>query len=198
MKKMLITFAIILLGCTVMAAQDEIYMDAKNAPKTEVLTKAQKQERKKKEKRLKAFNDSVAWNKAVKVVEDGYFVLQATRLNMGNMGRIESGLDESTNFVYQQGNEGVAQFALNNGHLGANGFGGVTCKGNISGKNISYDKKGNLHCDFNIMGMGLDVRVNITVYKDTNNAEAFIEPIMGGAWSSITMYGSLIPYKQDK
>lgn len=197
MKRMLLTLVIMLLGCTVMTAQDEIYMDAKDAAKTEVLTKDQKKARKDKEKRLKAMNDSVAWKKAVRVVEDGFFALQATRINFGVAGHIESGLDESTNFVYQQGHEGVAQFALNNGALGANGMGGVTCKGNISGKNISYDKKGNLHCDFTIMGMGLDVRVNITVYKGTNDAEAFVEPIMGGAWSSLTLYGTLVPYKQD-
>lgn len=198
MKKIIFTFAIIMLSCMVMTAQDDIYINSKPASKNEVLTKEQKKERKEKEKRLKAFNDSVAWNKAVKVIKDGYFVLQATRLSMGAMGYTESGLNESTNFVYQQGKEAVAQFALNNGTLGPNGLGGVTCKGNVSGGEIKYDKKGNLHYDFTIMGVGLEVRVSVTVYKGTNSAEAYVEPLMGGAWSSITLYGSLIPYKQDK
>ncbi|MCQ2288081.1 MAG: DUF4251 domain-containing protein [Muribaculaceae bacterium] len=191
MKRIILSLIITCLAWSGLAAQD-LYDDY-NTPKQEQVSK---KERKEKEKRLKAANDSADFKFACAALRKGHFVLMATRVELGNMGAMEYGLDDHTNFVYQVANEGVAQIALNNGMMGLNGFGGVTCQGNVSGTKFSTDKKGNALYEYNINGTGLTVRVNITVYAGTKQAIAYVEPILGSSWSSITLHGELIPYNK--
>lgn len=194
MKKYLLSLIIMCLGCNC-AIADEIYDEA---PKQATLTKEQKKAQKNKRQQLQAATDSADYKLACAALRKGMFALTATRASIGNMGYTEYGLNESTNFVYQQGKEGVAQLALNNGELGLNGFGGVTCKGTVSGGNFSIDKKGNARYDFTIMGNGITIGVEVLVYAGSNRAEARVEPVFGGSWSAVTLYGELVPYKQDE
>lgn len=194
MKKLILSLIIMSLCCSYVLA-DEIYDEA---PKKSEVTKKAEKAQKDKKKQLQELTDSSNYKLACAALRKGMFALTATRASLGNMGYTEFGLNESTNFVYQQGKEGVAQLAFNNGELGLNGFGGVTCKGTVSGGNFSTDKKGNARYDFTIMGNGITIEVNVLVYAGSNRAEARVEPVFGGSWSAVTLYGELVPYKQGE
>lgn len=193
MKKLL--FSLIFMGLAWNSVYaDEIY-DA--APKATAMTREQKEEQKIKEKRLKEMTDSADYKLACAALRKGMFVLMATHVDLGNAGYAEYGLDENTNFVYQQGKEGVAQLAFNNGSLGLNGFGGVTCKGVVSGEKFVIDKKGNANYDFTITGNGITLLVNVMLRAGSKRAQARVEPVFGGSWSAVTLYGDIVPYKKD-
>lgn len=195
MKKLILSLILMAMGCACVCAQD-IYDEYTTPAKQEKLTKEEKKAQKEKEKHLKAMTDSADYKLACAALRKGQFVLMATRVDLGNMGVAEYGLDDRTNFVYQTGNEGVAQIAFNNGSPGYNGLGGITCRGTVSGTRFTTDKKGNAHYDYTITGSGLSVQINITVYAGTKQAMAYVEPVFGGSWSSVTLHGDLIPYKQ--
>lgn len=196
MKKLFFALIIMGLSWSTINAQD-VYDDYMTPPK-ENISKAERKAQKEKEKRLKAATDSADYKLACAALRQKQFALTATRVDLGNMGYSEYGLSENTNFVYQVGNEGVAQIALNTGELGLNGFGGVTCKGLINGEHYSEDKKGNVSYDFTINGNGVTVQVNVYLYAGSKNAYARVEPVFGGSWSAITLHGELVPYNKGE
>ncbi len=166
MKKIILTLIIACLGWTAVIAQD-----------------------------VSELQGQVDFKFATAALRKGTFALTATRIDLGNMGIYECGLNERTNFVYQLDNESVVQVALNNSDPGLNGFGGITCKGNVTGANYSVDKKGNAHYDYNITGSSISAQVSITVYADGKYAMAYINPTFGSSRQAITLYGDLVPYR---
>ena len=196
MKKLLLCMIIACFGISYASAQD-IYDDYKTPAKQEKLTKEEKKARKEKEKHLQAFNDSVAFKFANAALREGQFVLLATRVELGNMGAMEYGLNDHTNFVYQVGKEAVIQIAFNGPNPGFNGMGGITCRGNVTNSKYSVDKKGNAHYDFSVFGSDISAQVMITVYAETNQAIAYVEPTFAGSNMSITLHGELRPYKKE-
>ena len=191
MKRLIYCLLLMVMCCQTTMAQD-VYDDYLAKPEKQTDKKAEKN----RAKELQALTDSVDFKFACAALRKGYFVLQATRIDIGNMRAIESGLDENTNFVYQQGKEGVVQVAFPGADPGLNGFGGITCRGTVTNGNFSIDKKGNAHYDFSIMG-DINAHVMITVYAQTKRAEAFIDPTFESSNMAVTMYGDLVPYKRD-
>ncbi len=198
MKKLFLSLIIMYLGCSCVTAQS-VYDDYA-APKSEQTkeTKEEKKARKEREKQMKAVTDSADYKFATAALRKGMFALTATRVELGNMGMMECGLNESTNFVYQQGNEGVVQIAFDGPNPGYNGFGGITCKGRVTTSKFSTDKKGNAHYDFTVIGESISAQINITVYAGSKQAMAYVNPIYAGSNMSITLHGELVPYKQGE
>lgn len=196
MKHLLISCIIAIATCTSTQAQS-VYDDLAPAPKEQQLTKEEKKAQKEKEKQLKAMTDSVNYKFAGAALRQGHFALTANRVQLGNTGYTETCLNESTNFVYQVGKEAVVQVAFEGSDPGLNGFGGVTCKGTVTNEKYSEDKKGNLRYDFTVMGLNINAQVSITVYAGSNQAVAYVNPIFASSSWAITLYGELVPYKQD-
>lgn len=196
MRHLIISCIIAIATCTCVQAQS-VYDDLAPAPKEQKLTKEEKKAQKEKEKRLQAMTDSVNYKFAAAALRTGHFALTANRVQLGNTGYTETCLNENTNFVYQDGNEAVVQIAFDGADPGLNGFGGVTCKGNVSGVKFSEDKKGNLQYEFSVMGLNINAQVLITVYAGTNRATAYVNPTFASSNWSVTLYGELVPYKQD-
>ena len=158
-------------------------------PKNE--TKAEKKAR---EKKLKALADSMAFIDDQKGVAEGYFVVTADRMMLGNSGRMYNSPNSSTNFILVQGETGTVQIAFENGMLGANGLGGITVEGMIGNIKTSTSKNGDVHYSFSILGTGISAQITIDLYKNSNQAVAIVSPNFMS--DRLTVYGPLIPYKK--
>lgn len=170
---------------------DDIYVIDKTAPIPENETKKERKERIKKDHEIV---DSIYHLKAELAADDGYFVLQATEVR-NSYGRYELGLNDNTNFLLMQGDKGIFQVAFNNMSAGANGLGGITLHGNISRKELKYDKKGNTIITYMMIGRRMNASVTITLFKGSDQAIADVFPTLGNG--RITLRGRLVPYLND-
>lgn len=155
---------------------------------TKELTKAQK---KAIEKRNNEIKDSLNHEAAAAAMKRGYYVLMADRMLM--RGRSFMNPMPNTNFLLVQGDNAVIQLASNSGRPGFNGLGGITVEGRITGlRGGDIDKKGRLNYDFSVSGPAVSAHVQLTLYKEDNQAVAIISP---NFWSgSLTVYGHIVPY----
>lgn len=203
MNKFITILTVMCMGCAWSAAQESFkessttITQVKEDSKPRKETKEERKARKKREKELKAAADSADFKYATAALRKGYFVLTATRIDLGNMGYSENCLNETTNFVYQQCDEGVVQVAFNTSALGLNGIGGITCRGKVTNAKYREDNKGNAHYDYTVVGNNISAQISITVYAGSKAAKAHINPIHAGANYSCTLHGNLVPYKQD-
>ncbi len=173
---------------------DDIYGD--NVDLT-IVTPAQqdkdsKNAQKEHKKLMKQRVDSLGHAKAAAALERGYWVIVADRINVGYTGYTVSGLNGNTNFVFQQAQEGMVQFAFNHGGPSINGLGGMTLEGKISGVKMRTDKKGNIIYSYSIMSTDINAQVTITVFAGTDYAEALVQPTFSGP--RMTLSGRLVPY----
>lgn len=185
-----------MMGALLAQAQvvDDIYGD--NVDLT-IVTPAQKDNeskdaQKEHKKLMKQRVDSLGHAKAAAALERGYWVIVADRINVGYTGYTVSGLNGNTNFVFQQAQEGMVQFAFNHGGPSINGLGGMTLEGKISGVKMRTDKKGNIIYSYSIMSTDINAQVTITVFAGTDYAEALVQPTFSGP--RMTLSGRLVPY----
>ena len=143
-------------------------------------------------RQLEAIQDSVAFAKAVKALQEGNWVLEADNVVFRN--GLMRFVSSNTNYVAVQGGEGTVQTAFNNFVYSPNGLGGVTVQGNISDRKISYDKEGNVYCNFSIFGGAISATLNLTLTGGTNEASIYISPNFNG--NTLTMNGNLVPYDE--
>ncbi|MCF0181828.1 MAG: DUF4251 domain-containing protein [Muribaculaceae bacterium] len=193
MKKIILSLIIACVGIMNVNAQD-LY-DELNTPTEPGRVLKEKQHD---DADISELADSVKHKFAGAALRKGMFALTATRVDLGHSGCYDFGLNESTNFVFQQGNNAMVQVALNTADPGLNGFGGITCEGHVSNPKYREDKKGNIYYDFTVMGASISATVSITVYKGSNYAQAYVNPIFESSAYSITLYGNLVPYKRDQ
>lgn len=188
----LILAAVLSVPATMMAqSYDDVYIIDETAPIPDNETKKERKERIKKDHEIV---DSIYNLKAINAMEDGYFVLQATQVR-NSRGVYEMGLNDNTNFMLMQGNNGIFQVAFNTMRAGANGLGGITLHGRISNKNIRHDKKGNTIFTYTMVGRRMNANVTITVFKGSDQAVADVFPNLGNG--HITLRGRLVPYRND-
>jgi len=199
MKKLILA-TMALLATQIGSAQQaaDVYIESGDDVGLEMITPADptqetEQEIKEREKRLREFNDKTAFMKAENSLKRGYFVLVADNIQVGNMGYRRYDINSNSNFVLVQQNGGIVQIALNTGNPGANGLGGVTCRGKVSNQRLKTDKKGNVMMDYHLNGPHTSVDVHITLYHNSNRAVATINRAMGGP--QITIYGNILPYR---
>jgi hypothetical protein len=188
----LVMAALICVPGNVMAQNyDDIYVIEETDPIPANETKKERKERIKKDHEIV---DSVFHLKALRAIQDGYFVLQATQVN--NMyGHYALGLNDNTNFLLTQGDKGIFQVTYNTMSPGYNGLGGLTLHGRISNVNITVDKKGNDIITYHMIGRSMNAFVTITLFKESDQAIANIDPTLGRG--RITMRGRLVPYRND-
>ncbi|MGM9803655.1 MAG: DUF4251 domain-containing protein [Muribaculaceae bacterium] len=142
--------------------------------------------------RLTQLQDSLAHIHALQALKDMKFVITADRISFGPRGNVFTNPRKETNFTYVVGNEGVVQFAFENGAMGFNGLGGITCKGTVSSPKLSYDKKGNAKLSYTIFGTGVNATVFVTLYNGSDDAQAVVSSNLHSG--SLTIYGKVQPY----
>ena len=194
MRKLIVIF--VLFGAMLAQAQvvDEIYGDQVDLT---IVTpaqqdKASKKSQKEHQKQMKQRVDSLGHAKAAMALERGYWVIVADRINVGRMGYTVSGLNSNTNFVFQQAQEGMVQFAFNDGRPSMNGLGGMTLEGKVSDVKMRTDKKGNITYSYTILSADINAQVIVTVYAGSDYAEALVLPAFSGP--RMTLSGRLVPY----
>ncbi len=198
MKKVLFMLSAIMgiaLGATAQDVTDDVIDIETNDVQLEVITPAEpvkesKKEIKEREKRLRELTDDVAFAKASNSLRRGYFVLLAENIQIGRMGYRHYGINSNSNFVLVQDEDGIIQCAFNTGRPGANGLGGWTGRGYVRNKTIKYDKNGDVHLQYQLVGGNVNVDVFITLY---HNSEYAMAHITGGA--EMTIYGRILPYR---
>ena len=203
MKKIFILSALLAASTLSIDAQviDDIYGDNNSDVKLEVVTpatqvKETKQERKKREKELRALNDSVAHNRAIRGLQNGRWVLLADRITVGRRAYTVYNIDSNANFLLQQDNEGMVQVAYNKINPGVNGLGGITLQGKVSGVRIETDKKGNINYSYHINSTEISAHITVTVYANSGNARAIVDSTFGSG--TLTIYGKLVPYNHTR
>lgn len=174
---------------------DELDLDTGDDVKLEMITPAEpakesKQEIKEREKRLREFNDDVAYAKASNSIRRGYFVLVADYIQNGRSGYRHYDINPNSNFILVQDDDGIIQFAFNMGTPGSNGLGGWTGRGKVRNKQIKYKDNGDVFIQFQLVGSKVNRNVEITLYHNSKRALA---RIMG--LDELTFYGEILPYR---
>lgn len=203
MKKIFILSALLAASVLCVDAQeiDDIYGDGNSDIKLEVVTPAKqvkesKQQRKQREKELRALNDSVAHNRAIRGLQNGRWALLADRITVGRMAYTVYNIDSNANFLLQQNDDGMVQVAYNKMNPGVNGLGGITLKGKVRKVRMETDKKGNINYSYHISSTEISAHVTITVYANSGNACATVDSTFGPG--TLTIYGKLVPYNQAR
>jgi hypothetical protein len=157
--------------------------------------KAQKEEQKKQDKLAKkgmrAYQDSVAFAKARKAIDDKQFVLEARSI-YGKDGE-EIRVSETTNFISLVGDNASIQISSPSVE-GSNGLGGITVNGKPTKIAVKESKKGIVSFSMVIMGTSLNAEISITFGPTGNSAEGRVTSMKGG---SITFSGNLIPESES-
>ena len=203
MKKKLLALSAIItmgLGASAQTVPDEVDIET-NEVRLEMITPAEpvqetEQEIKDREKRLREHKDDVAYAKASNSLRRGYFVLLADNIQIGRMGYRRYDISNNTNFILVQDEDGIIQYALNTGSPAANGLGGWTGKGKVQNKRLDYDKNGDVHMSYQLIGSKVNATIHITLFHNSNHAYATIMGVMGGP--TITIYGEILPYRDKE
>lgn len=163
--------------------------------KLEIITPAEpvqetEQQVKEREKKLREYNDDIAFAKASNSIQRGYFVLVADNIQIGNTGYRHNDINSNSNFILVQGDDGIIQFALNMGQPGGNGLGGWTGKGTVRNKRVRFGDNGDVFVQYQLVSSQVHADVTITLFHNSKRAVARVS---GGA--PITMYGEILPYR---
>lgn len=145
------------------------------------------------QKALQAKLDSLLYNEAVKAINDKAFTLEADQVvfKYGEFAYVNS----NTNFVSVKGDKAVVQVAFNIPIDGPNGLGGVTVEGSVSGYKMTSDKKGTIHLEFNVMGVGISAQVVVTMPKGTSRASVEVSPNFNS--NRLTLNGVVLPIEKS-
>lgn len=199
MKKVFFAIGMITALAFGAAAQDISWTDM--APdenvQLEMITPAEpvkesKKEMKEREKKLREFNDDVAYAKAANSIRRGYFVLVADYIEKGRSGYRHYAINPRSNFILVQGDDGMVQYALNTGSPGSNGLGGWTAKGTVRNKTVKFEENGDVFVQYDLVGSKVNARVSITLFHNSKRALA---RFMGAG--ETVFYGEILPYRDQ-
>ena len=201
MKKFFLTLAAMMVLPLCAMAQivpDEVLIETGDNVELQVITPAEpvketKQEIKEREKKLRELNDDVAYAKASNSMRRGYFVLVADYIQTGRAGYRHYNISPNSNFILVQADDGIVQFAINNGSPGSNGLGGWTAKGNVRNKRIKYLDNGDVFFQYDFVGSKVNCSIEITLFHNSKRALA---RVLGS--HEITFYGEILPYRDNK
>lgn len=123
--------------------------------------------------RLEAAQDSLIHARAVKILRDRQFVIEADRI-IPKSGRTIN-VNSMTNFLMVEGDNATVQVASTSTvNPGPNGLGGITLTGRISDLRFKEDNNGGVTMSFNVTGNALAASVTITLQGSGNIASATI------------------------
>lgn len=131
-----------------------------------------------------ALQDSLANIVANKLVDQRDFVLTASRITLGNSPMIQ--VFDNMNFIYVNGDDCTLQLSFNNAN-----FPPFTAKGTVSNYSVTRGKKGETTVRFRFNGRLGTADVNIILYKDSNQATAYVDATFRRG--RCTFYGELKP-----
>lgn len=151
-----------------------------------------REKRRAEERQLEAIQDSVAYGKALKALQEGNWVMEADNVIFRN--GLMRFVSSNTNYVAVQNGQGTVQTAFNNFVYSPNGLGGVTVQGSVSDQKVTRDKQGNVYYNFSIFGGAISATLNLTLTAGTNEASIYISPNFNG--NTLTMNGNLYPYSE--
>ena len=134
-----------------------------------------------------------AYADAVQAIKDRKFVMEADRVTF-KRGR-SAYVTSNTNFILLNGEKASVQVAFNGAFAGPNGIGGVTVDGRVGDIKTTTDKKGNVSCSFNVMGVGISAQVSIRLAHGSSNASATINPNFNS--NRLSLDGKLIPLSES-
>ena len=132
-------------------------------------------------------HDTALYAEAAQAIKNGDFVLESDQLQF-KRGYVAN-VTNNTNFISMRNNTVTVQTAFNNGFQGVNSLGGVTLEGQPRNIKISMDKRGNLNYQMDVMGAVLSARIELTLYADSNRAEATVFPNYSS--NRLTMRGKI-------
>ncbi|MDY3070297.1 MAG: DUF4251 domain-containing protein [Parabacteroides sp.] len=137
--------------------------------------------------------DSLLFEQSKQSIENKKFVLEADRVMFkhGTTAYVTS----NTNFVMVNEDKATVQIAFNVPVSGPNGIGGITVDGLMTDFNMKEDKKGNLSVDFNVSGVGISARINISLPKGSSTATINVLPTFNS--NRLTLSGHILPLEQS-
>ena len=201
MKRILLTFTVIVAGLSVMAPDINAQSGYGNnaATKREQRHQAWQNDmaefraRSEHDRQLRALADSLASVQAAAAIKNQDFVLEANSVMFKNGSTVF--VNSTTNFVSVKGNRAVVQISPSNFASGPNGVGGVTVDGMITDRSITKDKRGNITYSMSVMGVGINAQVDIYMYPGTNSANATIYPNFNS--NTVWIQGDIVPYENS-
>lgn len=156
--------------------------------------KQQKKARKEMKKKIDSIGETVAFEKASRLIQEGTFVIEADQIQSRRGGITP--VAANTNFISMNNGESVIQIAPSNHIAGPNGVGGITVDGKVSDISISHSKNGNLNYSYNVQGIGVSAVVKITLPKGSTTATATIYPNFNN--NEITLTGRVVSPQNSK
>lgn len=201
MKRILLTFTVIVAGLSVMAP-DIIAQSGYTAPPATAKQKrhdawqkdmAEFRARSEHDRQMAALVDSIASVQAAAAIKNQDFVLEAQSVTFKNGANVF--VNSNTNFISVKGNRAVVQISPSNFAAGPNGVGGVTVDGMITDRSVTKDRKGTVIYSMNVMGIGINAQVDIYMYPGTNRASATIYPNFNS--NTVWIQGDIVPYENS-
>ena len=197
MKRLLVTFIVIVAGLSVIAP-DISAQSSRNAQasKRQQNVEAWKQDMQKfnakikEDHKLNELADSLASIQAIAAIRNKDFVLQVD--NVTFMSGRTAFVNSSTNFISVKGNRAVVQVSPSNYASGPNGVGGVTVDGGISNYQITTDRKGRVNLTYNVSGIGISAQIEVYIVPGSTYAQATIYPNFNS--NTLWLSGTVVPY----
>lgn len=146
------------------------------------------------DRKAEAVADTLLWYRAGNALLKSAFVLEADAVTFRDGSRIM--VNRTLNFISVNGSRGVVQISPSTMYSGPNGVGGITLDGNISGLESSTDRKGNVHITMNVMGVGINARIDITLYSGSDDAYAVVTPNFSSR--TVRVEGKIVPFGMSK
>lgn len=184
MKKIIVLLMLVFIG-----ASTTIYAQESKSESRRAERKAQRDAEKAREK----MEEERAYADAVQAIKDRKFVMEVDRVTF-KRGR-SAYVTANTNFILLNGEKASVQVAFNGAFAGPNGIGGVTVDGRVGDIKTTTDKKGNVSCSFNVMGVGISAQVSIRLAHGSSNASATINPNFNS--NRLSLDGKLIPLSES-
>jgi len=150
--------------------------------------------KKEKEKALRALEDSVMHQNAVYALENREFVLEAEKI-IFKRGRWRY-VTPNTNFISLNGDRATVQIAFEGAPPGPNGIGGITVEGRISNLKERTDKRGNRSLSMSVTGASISALVEIQLSAKGNKATATVSPTFSS--NRFTLAGDLLHTSQAR
>ena len=201
MKKIMLTFMVIVAGLSMMAP-DINAQSGYNPPPATARQKrhdawhkdmAEFRARSEQERHLNALADSLASVQAAAAIKNQDFVLEAQSVTFKNGAN--TFVNSTTNFIAVKGNRAVVQISPSNFASGPNGVGCFTVDGMITDRSITRNNKGTITYSMNVMGVGINAQVEIYMYPNTNSATATIYPNFNS--NTVWIQGNIVPYENS-
>lgn len=198
MKRILLTFTVIVAGLSVMAPDINAQVKSRASTRQERMDQwhkdmAEFRARSQQDHEIHELADSIAGVQAAAAIRNQDFVLEVQQVTFKS--GMTTFVNTSTNFISVKGNRAVVQISPSNFASGPNGVGGVTVQGLVTDPQVKTDSKGRITYSFNVMGIGVNAQIEIYMFPGTNSASATIYPNFNS--NTIWLQGNIVPYENS-